>query len=120
MQRFFSALNPVPAVQAVQLAIKHATAGQAGPVAVLFNRESLVGTVAADSCRASIPRLGICRLRRREQAHKAVAKAVAAIRAATKPVIILAGKSSSHKRVLRLRAFDAALHAARSQSSNQS
>lgn len=45
----FSALNPVPAVQAVQLAIKHAMSGQAGPVAVLFNRDALVGTVSPNS-----------------------------------------------------------------------
>lgn len=45
--------DPVQAVQSVQLAIKHALAGQPGPVAVLFHSAALVGTVGPDS----VPRL---------------------------------------------------------------
>jgi acetolactate synthase I/II/III large subunit len=45
--------DPVQAVQAVQLAIKHATSGQPGPVAVLFHSRALTGTVGPDS----VPRL---------------------------------------------------------------
>ena len=41
--------EPVAAVQATQLAIKHALAGQPGPVAVLFAQDSLSGTVKPDS-----------------------------------------------------------------------
>jgi acetolactate synthase-1/2/3 large subunit len=41
--------TPVAAVQATQLAIKHATAGQPGPVTVLFSMDSLTGKVEADS-----------------------------------------------------------------------
>jgi acetolactate synthase I/II/III large subunit len=41
--------DPVAAVQATQLAIKHAMAGQPGPVAVLYSHDSLAGTVAPGS-----------------------------------------------------------------------
>ncbi len=41
--------DPIAAVQATQLAIKHAMAGQPGPVAVLYSHDSLAGTVAPDS-----------------------------------------------------------------------
>jgi acetolactate synthase I/II/III large subunit len=41
--------DPVAAVQATQLAIKHATTGQPGPVAVLYSHDSLAGTVAPGS-----------------------------------------------------------------------
>src|SRR5579859_8021722 len=41
--------DPVAAVQATQLAIKHALSGQPGPVAVLFAHDSLAGNVAPDS-----------------------------------------------------------------------
>src|SRR6266480_4242190 len=41
--------EPVAAVQATQLAIKHALAGQPGPVAVLYSHDSLAGSVTPDS-----------------------------------------------------------------------
>lgn len=41
--------DPVAAVQGTQFAIKHALAGQCGPVAVLFDQESLAGDVSPDS-----------------------------------------------------------------------
>ena len=41
--------DPISAVQGTQLAIKHALAGQPGPVAVLFSHDSLAGTVGPDS-----------------------------------------------------------------------
>src|SRR5271156_223957 len=41
--------DPVAAVQATQLAIKHALAGQPGPVAVLYSHDSLAGSVMPDS-----------------------------------------------------------------------
>jgi acetolactate synthase-1/2/3 large subunit len=49
----FEPHDPVSAVQSVQLAIKHALAGQPGPVAVLFHSAALVGNVGPDS----VPRL---------------------------------------------------------------
>ena len=48
-KQVMQAHTPVAAVQATQLAIKHATAGQPGPVAVLFSMESLTGKVEPDS-----------------------------------------------------------------------
>ncbi|HEU0217554.1 MAG TPA: thiamine pyrophosphate-binding protein, partial [Stellaceae bacterium] len=41
--------DPIAAVQATQLGIKHALAGQPGPVAVLYAHDSLAGTVAPNS-----------------------------------------------------------------------
>ena len=41
--------DPIAAVQATQLGIKHALAGQPGPVAILFSHDSLAGSVAPDS-----------------------------------------------------------------------
>ena len=40
--------DPIAAVQATQLAIKHALAGQPGPVAVLYAHDSLAGSVAPE------------------------------------------------------------------------
>jgi acetolactate synthase I/II/III large subunit len=41
--------DPIGAVQATQLAIKHSVAGQPGPVAVLYAHDSLAGSVAPDT-----------------------------------------------------------------------
>jgi acetolactate synthase I/II/III large subunit len=41
--------DPIAAVQATQLALKHALAGQPGPVAVLYSHDSLAGAVAPGS-----------------------------------------------------------------------
>jgi acetolactate synthase I/II/III large subunit len=48
-KQVMQAHTPVAAVQATQLAIKHATAGQPGPVTVLFSMDSLTGKVEPDS-----------------------------------------------------------------------
>src|SRR5579863_6519841 len=48
-KQVMQAHDPVAAVQATQLALKHALAGQPGPVAVLYAHDSLAGTVAPDS-----------------------------------------------------------------------
>jgi acetolactate synthase I/II/III large subunit len=48
-KQLMQAHTPVAAVQATQLAIKHATAGQPGPVTVLFSMDSLTGEVEPDS-----------------------------------------------------------------------
>jgi acetolactate synthase I/II/III large subunit len=52
-KRVFEPHDPVSAVQSVQLAIKHALAGQPGPVAVLFHSYALSGEVGP----GSVPRL---------------------------------------------------------------
>jgi acetolactate synthase-1/2/3 large subunit len=41
--------EPTAAVQATQLAIKHALAGQPGPVAVIYSHDALAGSVAPDT-----------------------------------------------------------------------
>src|SRR5581483_1242401 len=48
-KQVMQAHEPLAAVQATQLAIKHAMAGQPGPVAVLFGHDALAGSVAPDS-----------------------------------------------------------------------
>jgi acetolactate synthase-1/2/3 large subunit len=48
-KQVMQAQEPIAAVQATQLAIKHAMAGQPGPVAVLFGHDALAGSVAPDS-----------------------------------------------------------------------
>jgi acetolactate synthase I/II/III large subunit len=47
-KQVMQALEPLEAVQATQLAIKHATSGQMGPVAILFSHDSLAGTITPD------------------------------------------------------------------------
>ena len=46
-KQVMQAQEPIAAVQATQLAIKHAMAGQPGPVAVLFSHDALAGSVAS-------------------------------------------------------------------------
>src|SRR5580693_9476485 len=48
-KQVFEASDPVTAVQATQLAIKHAMSGQPGPVAVLYAMAGLAGSVEPES-----------------------------------------------------------------------
>ncbi|MBV9151782.1 MAG: thiamine pyrophosphate-binding protein, partial [Alphaproteobacteria bacterium] len=48
-KQVMQAQEPIAAVQATQLAIKHAMSGQPGPVAVIFSHDALAGDVAPDS-----------------------------------------------------------------------
>jgi acetolactate synthase-1/2/3 large subunit len=48
-KQVFEARTPAEAVQSVQLACKHALAGERGPVAVIFSGQSLAGTVGPDT-----------------------------------------------------------------------
>jgi acetolactate synthase I/II/III large subunit len=54
-KQVMQAQDPIAAVQATQLAIKHAMAGQPGPVAVLFSHDALAGSVMPDSQPALYP-----------------------------------------------------------------
>ena len=80
--------DPVAAVQATQLGIKHALAGQPGPVAILYSHDSLAGSVMPDSqpmlypTRYYLP--GVAAAGR----AAAIEAAAAAILAAHKPVMI--------------------------------
>ncbi len=47
-KQVFEATDPVTAVHATQLAIKHALSGQPGPVTVLYGRSGLTGSVEPD------------------------------------------------------------------------
>ncbi len=51
----FEAHDPIAAVQATQLALKHALSGERGPVAVLYAHDSLAGSVKPDSAPALYP-----------------------------------------------------------------
>src|SRR3954468_22554752 len=87
-KQVMQAHTPVAAVQATQLAIKHATAGQPGPVTVLFSMDSLTGMVEPDSqpglypTRYYLPPVPPPA----DTAH--VAAAARSLLAATRPVII--------------------------------
>ncbi|HLZ83196.1 MAG TPA: thiamine pyrophosphate-binding protein [Caulobacteraceae bacterium] len=48
-KQVFEANDPTTAVQATQLAVKHAMSGQPGPVAVLYGMAGLAGSVGPDS-----------------------------------------------------------------------
>src|SRR3954463_850799 len=87
-KQVMQAHTPVAAVQATQLAIKHATAGQPGPVTVLFSMDSLTGKVEPDSQPGLYPTRYYLPPAPppAEAAH--VAAAAKALLAATRPVII--------------------------------
>src|ERR1041385_8159141 len=54
-KQVMEAQEPLAAVQATQLAIKHALSGQMGPVAILFSHDALAGNVGPDSAPALYP-----------------------------------------------------------------
>src|SRR6185437_11920045 len=54
-KQVMQAQEPLAAVQATQLAIKHAMAGQPGPVTILFSHDSLAGNVGPDAAPALYP-----------------------------------------------------------------
>jgi acetolactate synthase-1/2/3 large subunit len=87
-KRVFVALDPVQAVQMTQLAVKHATTGQPGPVAVVFHSRALGDRVAeADASRLYLDR----RYDRRSPVAPLgsdVAQAAAALGAARRPVLL--------------------------------
>jgi acetolactate synthase-1/2/3 large subunit len=84
----FVARTPVQAVQATQLAIKHALAGQPGPVALLYHSQALAGRVGPESrpaLYASAPYLAPAATR---PEPRALAAAARALREAHRPVVI--------------------------------
>ena len=87
-KQVMQAHTPVAAVQATQLAIKHATAGQPGPVAVLFSMESLTGTVEPDSQPGLYPTRHYLPPSPPPADSARVAAAAKALLAAQQPVII--------------------------------
>ena len=87
-KQVMQAHSPAAAVQATQLAIKHATAGQPGPVAVLFAQESLAGDVEPDGRPVLYPTRHYLPPAPPPADTAAVAAAAAALMGASKPVII--------------------------------
>jgi acetolactate synthase-1/2/3 large subunit len=80
--------DPIAAVQATQLAIKHALAGQPGPVAVLYSHDSLAGSVAPDSQPALYPTRHYLPTPPPPAEPRLVEVAATALLAAHKPVLI--------------------------------
>ncbi|MBB5787246.1 thiamine pyrophosphate-binding protein [Jiangella mangrovi] len=88
-KRVFVATTPAEAVQSVQLGIKHALAGQPGPVAVLFSSASLAGTVGP----GSLPRLYATQayLTRQPAPAPDVSELAQALATASAPVLLAGG-----------------------------
>ena len=87
-KQVMQAQDPVAAVQATQLAIKHAMAGQPGPVAVLFSHDALAGSVAPDSQPVLYPTRFYLPPPPPPAEPALIAAAAARILAAERPVII--------------------------------
>jgi acetolactate synthase-1/2/3 large subunit len=87
-KQVMQAHDPVMAVQATQLAVKHAIAGQPGPVAVLFAQDSLAGNVAPDSRPTLYPTRHYLPPLPPPAAVASVARAAEALLTAKRPVII--------------------------------
>ena len=85
----FEPHDPVSAVQSVQLALKHARAGQPGPVAVLFHSAALTGQVGP----GSVPRLYATSgyLPTVTEAKPDVSSLTDALRGAESPVLVAGG-----------------------------
>jgi acetolactate synthase I/II/III large subunit len=103
-KQVFVALDPVQAVQMTQLAVKHAVAGEPGPVAVVFHSRALSGSISSsDRPRLYLDRAYHSRSPRSPLASE-VGQAAAVLRASKRPVLI-AGNG------IRLARADAALRA---------
>ncbi|HET9903108.1 MAG TPA: thiamine pyrophosphate-binding protein, partial [Xanthobacteraceae bacterium] len=87
-KQVFQALDPVPAVQATQIGIKHALSGQPGPVAVLFGADALGGIVPADSMPRIYPTGHYLPPPPQGADPRAVEAAARALAGAKKPVIV--------------------------------
>lgn len=80
--------DPAQAVQHVQLAIKHATTGDPGPVAVIFSSESLRGTVGPQSKPRPFPTRAYLPRSAPSAASADVKRLATALRQADRPVIL--------------------------------
>lgn len=85
------ARTPAQAVQAVQLALKHSTAGQPGPVAVVLASPALTGEVAADGLPRLYPSRHYLVCDRRPADAAAVDETARALVDAHRPVLICGG-----------------------------
>ncbi|HEX5318833.1 MAG TPA: thiamine pyrophosphate-binding protein [Stellaceae bacterium] len=87
-KQVMQANEPLEAVQATQLAIKHATSGQPGPVVILFSHDSLAGDVSPDFNPGLFPTKFYLPVPPPPADAKAVAAAADKIAAAQRPVIV--------------------------------
>lgn len=87
-KRVFTAIDPVPAVQNTQLAIKHAVAGQAGPITVIYGINSLTGKVSPDSKPRIYPTASYLSDALPKADDSSVAAAATALANAERPVVI--------------------------------
>lgn len=87
-KQVFSAHEPMPAVHATQLAIKHALSGQPGPVAVIYSISALAGNVGPDSQPRLYPTRHYLPPPPPPAGADAVAAAAKALRTAKRPVLI--------------------------------
>lgn len=83
--------TPAQAVQELQLAIKHALAGQPGPVAYLLHSTIVAGSIGEDSFPTLYATDAYVRQLRQPAAEGDVAEAVRAIAASKVPVLLLGG-----------------------------
>ncbi|WPB83806.1 thiamine pyrophosphate-binding protein [Sediminicoccus rosea] len=87
-KQVFSALDPGQAVQATQLAIKHAMAGQPGPVAVLLSLAALMGQVGPETRPRLYPTAHYLPPRPMGADPTAIERAAALLSRAEKPIIV--------------------------------
>ncbi len=108
-KQVFEAHHPAGAVHATQLAIKHATTGQPGPVAVLFSISAFQGKTGGNDA----PRLYDTRAYLNRKSTyvdlKAVAQAAQALQRAERPIIIAGNGVRIGKAYSALHAFAEAL-----------
>ncbi len=87
-KQVMQAHDPVAAVQATQLGIKHALSGQPGPVAILYAHDALAGSVVPDSQPMLYPTRHYLPAVPPPAEQRQVEAAAQAILAAQKPVLI--------------------------------
>ena len=87
-KRVFVAQHPAQAVQMVQLAIKHATTGDPGPVAVVFDSSCLEGTVGPQSFPRLYPSSGYLKSAPRGVDGSSVSRALSLLSSSQRPVIV--------------------------------
>lgn len=84
----FVALSPIQALQMTQLAIKHATTGEPGPVAVIFTAPSLTDSITPQSKPPAFPDRTYASVAAPVASDTAIEAAAALISGAASPVII--------------------------------
>jgi acetolactate synthase-1/2/3 large subunit len=87
-KQVFAVHEPMPAVHATQLAIKHALSGQPGPVAVIYSITALSGVVTPESEPRLYPTRHYLPVALPPAADAAIMAAIDALRRAKRPVVI--------------------------------